>query len=189
MLRRQLRRNYRKPLINFNSKKLLKFKPVHSSLYILGKPTCWVNHLRHRVQTCYPWQRCQGPQKDKTSAGLQWAILLWFESEKGWAENISKYFLLIVRIQRLLEWNSWRHSHINTSKKQLRPMTRMCQSNGHSRNTRIMAHGTSCIHDWRSYSTDTFYSTAESPQRPLQAVPLSFIKSKKHNSCNTSSRL
>lgn len=39
VLRRQLRRDYRKPLINFNSKKLLKFRGVIFVSISLGKPT------------------------------------------------------------------------------------------------------------------------------------------------------
>ena len=39
LLRRQMHRNYRKPLILFNSKKLLKFKPVTVSYTHLTLPT------------------------------------------------------------------------------------------------------------------------------------------------------
>lgn len=150
VLRRQLRRDYRKPLINFNSKKLLKFKGVNY-LFYPGQQTNRRHSRRKGVLARHWWWDCRS-KESKESFDLQRTILLWAQDQERGAKSRCT-LIFLFRTSLSSESNKSRLSLINTWGRQSKSMTRMFRLNGFKKNMRIMVLGVISTPDCRKSST------------------------------------
>ena len=178
VLRRQLRRSFRKPLINFNSKKLLKFKGV--TLYLIsGKQTHWRHFWRKGVHASNRRLNCKS-QQSAESPHLQWSVLLRTQGQKRRAEergdNLIKFrMLLLSELSRLL------HSLTSIWRRLWRSTVQMLQLTGCRRSTKTTGPGLTFTRGWPNFSTKRFDSLGESHRLQRLWVLWSYTRLKKQS--------